>query len=179
METLFQIIRQLVEKESYVVGQHASERLEERGMLEWQVVVGLAEGELIAERTDAFPIPPSKSARCFLMVPRSRRSGPIYEPAELPNYSQFTTSTKHEVSDMRLAGQRIKRTRLIQTENYVVAVEVDMVVPADDPSEPCYESETIHFLRDVQEHAEREDLAWLKERGKVYAAVEVASADSD
>ena len=37
---------------------------------------------------------------------------------------------------MRSAGERIKRTRLIQTEKYVVAVEVEMVVPADDPSEP-------------------------------------------
>ena len=44
---------------------------------------------------------------------------------------------------MRIPGPRIKRTRLIQTDKYVVAVEVEMVVPADDPSEPCYESETV------------------------------------
>ncbi|MFO0966327.1 MAG: hypothetical protein U0793_12190 [Gemmataceae bacterium] len=75
---------------------------------------------------------------------------------------------------MRSAGERIKRTRLIQTEKYVVAVEVEMVVPADDPSEPCYEAETVQLLRDVKEHAERGDVAWLSKKGKVYAAVEAA-----
>ncbi len=73
---------------------------------------------------------------------------------------------------MRIPGQRIKRTRLIQTDKYVVAVEVEIVVPVDDPGEPCYEAETVQFLRDVQEHAECGDLSWLTQHGKVYAAVE-------
>ena len=75
---------------------------------------------------------------------------------------------------MRVAGERIKRTRLIQTDKYVVAVEVEMVIPADDPSEPCYESETVELLREVKEHAERGDVAWLTTKGKVYAAVDAA-----
>lgn len=75
---------------------------------------------------------------------------------------------------MRIPGERIKRTRLIQTEKYVVAVEVELVVPRDDPSEPCYESETIELLREIQEHAEKHDLEWLKGHGKVYSAVEAA-----
>jgi hypothetical protein len=75
---------------------------------------------------------------------------------------------------MRIPGQRIKRTRLIQTERYVVAVEVEMVIPVDDPSEPCYESETVQLLREIKERAERGDLTWLTRRGKVYAAVGAA-----
>ena len=75
---------------------------------------------------------------------------------------------------MRIPGQRIKRTRLIQTDKYVVAVEVEMVVPVDDPSEPCYEAETVQLLREIKEHAEQDDLAWLTKQGKVYAAVEAA-----
>lgn len=75
---------------------------------------------------------------------------------------------------MKIPGERIKRTRLIQTKNYVVAVEVEMVIPADDPSEPCYESETVQRLREIKEHAERDDVDWLREKGKVYAAVEAA-----
>lgn len=75
---------------------------------------------------------------------------------------------------MRVPGQRIKRTRLVQTEKYVVAVEVEMVIPNDDPSEPCYESETIQLLREVEERAELGDLAWLTRHGKVYAAVGAA-----
>lgn len=72
---------------------------------------------------------------------------------------------------MRIPGRRLKRTRLIHTEKYVVAVEVEMVVPIDDPSEPCYESETVQLLREIHEHAERGDVEWLSQKGKVYAAI--------
>lgn len=75
---------------------------------------------------------------------------------------------------MRVPGQRIRGTRFIQTEKYVVAVEVEMVIPVDDPSEPCYESETVQLLKAVKEHAERGDVPWLTQKGKVYAAVEAA-----
>jgi len=50
---------------------------------------------------------------------------------------------------MRIEGKRMKRTRWIHTDRYVVAVEVEMVIPEDDPSEPCYESETVNLLREV------------------------------
>lgn len=73
---------------------------------------------------------------------------------------------------MRIPGERIKRTRLVHTDRFVVAVEVEMVIPVDDPSEPCLESETVQLLRDVKEHAERGDVDWLNKRGKVYTAME-------
>lgn len=57
MGLLFDTIRRLVAAEMYIVGEHASERLEERGILEWQAVSGLDEGELIAERPNAKPNP--------------------------------------------------------------------------------------------------------------------------
>jgi len=75
---------------------------------------------------------------------------------------------------MQIAGERIKRTRLIQTDRYVVAVDVEMVIPADDPAEPCYEAETVKFLQEVKDHAERGDVTWLTRHGKVYAAVTAA-----
>lgn len=75
---------------------------------------------------------------------------------------------------MRIAGERVKRTRLIQTEKFVVAVEVELVIPVDDPSEPCYEPETVQLLREVKQRAEQGDVAWLTDRGKVYAVVETA-----
>jgi hypothetical protein len=64
---------------------------------------------------------------------------------------------------MRIPGERIKRTRLIQTEKYVVAVEVEMVIPVDDPSMPCYESETVELLR----------LRWCRSYEDVAAAHEL------
>jgi hypothetical protein len=54
---LFDRIRQLVADEKYVVGLHASERLEERGIMEWQAVAGLEDGELILERPNDTPNP--------------------------------------------------------------------------------------------------------------------------
>ena len=75
---------------------------------------------------------------------------------------------------MRIPGERVKRTRLVRTARYVIAVEIEAVIPIDDPSEPCYESETVKFLRDVQEHAERGDEKWLNQHGKVYVASVVA-----
>lgn len=57
MAKLFATIQQLVAEGAYVIGEHASERLEERGIMEWQAVAGLADGELIIERLDATPNP--------------------------------------------------------------------------------------------------------------------------
>jgi hypothetical protein len=75
---------------------------------------------------------------------------------------------------MRIAGERIKRLRWVHTERYVVAVEVEAVIPPDDPSEPCYEAETVQFLREVEERARRGDTDWLTAHGKVYEAVDAA-----
>jgi hypothetical protein len=57
MTMLFKELQQLVATEKYVIGEHASERLEERGIMEWQVVTAFAESELIAERPKAKPNP--------------------------------------------------------------------------------------------------------------------------
>ena len=75
---------------------------------------------------------------------------------------------------MQISGKRIRRTRLVQTDKYVVAIEVEMVIPDEDPSEPCYESDTVQLLKEVKERAEQEDVKWLTARGKVYAAVDAA-----
>ena len=57
MGRLLETIRRLVAAERYVVGQHAVERLEERGIMEWQAVAGLDDGILIVERPEAKPNP--------------------------------------------------------------------------------------------------------------------------
>ncbi|MCZ2343321.1 MAG: DUF4258 domain-containing protein [Bacteroidales bacterium] len=65
MGQLFDTIQQLVATKSYIVGQHASERLEERGIMEWQVVAGLDGGELLIERLDAEPNPAIEVRECL------------------------------------------------------------------------------------------------------------------
>ena len=41
MGQMFNTIQRMVAEEKYVIGEHASERLEERGVMEWQAVAGL------------------------------------------------------------------------------------------------------------------------------------------
>ena len=69
---------------------------------------------------------------------------------------------------MRIPGKRIRERQLVERGGFVVAVEVDLVYPDFDPDEPCYESETIDFLKEVEEHAARGDLQWLRKHGTLY-----------
>jgi hypothetical protein len=73
---------------------------------------------------------------------------------------------------MRIPGKRVPRTRLVRTRDFVVAVEVEAVIPEDDGSEPCYEAETVQLLREVAEHAEQGDIEWLRQHGRVYQVLE-------
>jgi hypothetical protein len=57
MGELFRTIQGLVAQNRYLVGDHASERLEERGIMAWQAVTGLADGTLLVERPHAVPNP--------------------------------------------------------------------------------------------------------------------------
>ena len=71
----------------------------------------------------------------------------------------------------KVPGKRVRRTRLVRTDRFVVAVEVEAVIPDADPSEPCYEPEVVELLREVEGRARSGDLPWLLRRGKVYEAV--------
>jgi hypothetical protein len=73
---------------------------------------------------------------------------------------------------MRIPGKRVPRTRLVRTRGFVVAVEVEAVIPEDDASEPCYEAETVQLLREVEARAEQGDIEWLRQHGRVYQALE-------
>lgn len=57
MAALFETIRGLVRAGRYLIGQHATERLDERGILEWQIVDGLESGRLLLERPGDLPNP--------------------------------------------------------------------------------------------------------------------------
>lgn len=57
MDRLFPKIREQVMRGRYMIGQHAVERLDERGILEWQVVDGIEQGRFLRERPDGYPHP--------------------------------------------------------------------------------------------------------------------------
>ena len=86
MGQLFRTIQQLVAEEKYVVGEHASERLEERGIMEWQAVAALADGELMAEKPRSNRIQALKSARACRTAQSSRQFGPTCDRAASPSW---------------------------------------------------------------------------------------------
>jgi hypothetical protein len=69
------------------------------------------------------------------------------------------------------ARRREKRTRWVQRGQYAVEVEVEVVYPEDDPSEPCLEPATVRRLDEIARRAERGDLAYLQRAGRVFQLV--------
>ena len=57
MPKLFNEIRTAVAQRRYLIGVHAGSQLDERGIPDWQVVGGLAEGVLLRERPQDKPNP--------------------------------------------------------------------------------------------------------------------------
>ena len=57
MGALFDKIRAAVRDDLYIVSWHADERCEERGVTEWQLVLGHAETGLVRERPRSRPNP--------------------------------------------------------------------------------------------------------------------------
>ncbi len=57
MGELFHRIRAAVAEGRYLVGVHAGNQLDERGIPDWQVVAGLPEGVLLCERPSDRPNP--------------------------------------------------------------------------------------------------------------------------
>ena len=57
MGKLLSAIREAVDQNRYLVSWHADERCEERGITAWQLVAGLADGELVQERPTSRPNP--------------------------------------------------------------------------------------------------------------------------
>ncbi len=46
-----------------------------------------------------------------------------------------------------------------------------MVIPSDDPTEPCDESETVELIREIAEHAERGAVDRIKQYGQIYELI--------
>jgi hypothetical protein len=82
MGKLFDSLKSMVADGAYVVSEHASERLEERGIMEWQAVAALHDSELLAERS------------------RSKPNPSIEVRAQLPDGTEFKAIWSH----LRLSG---------------------------------------------------------------------------
>ena len=70
-----------------------------------------------------------------------------------------------------MADQREMRKRWVQRGRYAVEVEVEVVYPEDDPSEPCLEPATLRWLDEVARKAEEGDVEYLQKAGRLFQAV--------
>ncbi len=61
--------------------------------------------------------------------------------------------------------------RWVQRGQYAVEMDVEVVYPVDDPSEPCLEPATIRQLAEVARRAEQGDVAYLRRVGRVFRLV--------
>lgn len=69
---------------------------------------------------------------------------------------------------MRLPGKRVNLTQWITAGPYAVRVEVEGVVPDDDPSEPCLEPQTVRRLDELRRLADAGQVEELAKHGTVY-----------
>jgi len=67
--------------------------------------------------------------------------------------------------------RREKRKLWVQRGQNTVEVEVEVIYPADDPSEPCLEPGTVRWLDEVAQRAEKGDVKFLRRAGRVFKAV--------
>jgi hypothetical protein len=70
-----------------------------------------------------------------------------------------------------MSDKREKRKRWVQRGNYAVEVEVEVIYPADAPSEACLEPATVRWLDEVARKAEEGDLQFLQSAGRVFQSV--------
>lgn len=70
-----------------------------------------------------------------------------------------------------MSERRERRKRWVQRGQYAVEVEVEVIYPADDPSEPCLEPATIRWLDEVAQKAAEGDVGYLRKAGRVYQAI--------
>lgn len=65
-------------------------------------------------------------------------------------------------------GKHIRIPQWIHAGTCVVRVEVDAVIPEDDPTEPCLEPHTLRWLDELQSLADAGKVTELEKVGTVY-----------
>jgi hypothetical protein len=89
--------------------------------------------------------------------------------------SRLPTDDRIEVVDdlaqLTISERRETRKTWIQRGQNAVEVEVEVVYPIDDDTEPCLEPATVRWLDEVANKAEQGDLDYLQDAGRVFQAL--------
>jgi hypothetical protein len=166
MRRLVDKIRAAVDDERFVASWHADERCEERGVTVWRLVAGLADAKLVRERPRSKPYP-SVVVRQFL--PDGSEVEVIWSWMAESQRAKLVTVYFRDGNKM--PERREKRKRWVQRGQYAVEVEVEVIYPQDDPSEPCLEPAAIRWLDEIARRAEQGDVEYLQRVGRVFQAV--------
>ena len=67
-----------------------------------------------------------------------------------------------------LSGKRVKVPQWIHGQRCVVRIEVDAIIPDEDPSEPCFEPAAVKWMDGLQRLADEGNVAELSKAGRVY-----------
>ena len=70
-----------------------------------------------------------------------------------------------------MSERREKRKRWVQRGEYAVEVEVEVLYPADDPSQACLEPQTVRWLDEVAREAAEGNVEYLQKVGRVFQAI--------
>lgn len=80
--------------------------------------------------------------------------------------------SKKPTRRFKLKGRRLSLPQWIEGRGargpFVVRVMAEAVVPDEDPSEPCFEPDTVRWLEEVQRLADSGDVAALAKVGDIY-----------
>jgi len=71
----------------------------------------------------------------------------------------------------RLPGRRKTRSHWVQCGRLAVLVAIEVIFPDEDPSEPCFEPDTVRKLDEIARRAEAGDLGYLRTVGRVFEEV--------
>jgi hypothetical protein len=67
-----------------------------------------------------------------------------------------------------LTGKRVKIPQWIHGTRCVLRVDVDAIIPDEDPSEPCFEPAAIKWMDELQRLADDGNIEELSKYGVVY-----------
>ena len=67
-----------------------------------------------------------------------------------------------------LTGKRVKVSQWIHEQRCVVRVEVEAIIPDEDPSEPCFEPAAVKWMDRLQQLADEGNVAELAKAGQIY-----------